>query len=297
MIKRIFLLIILFSSAILLSQENSDPQNQKSWYVSLSKSRSEVNPYEKRLYLDIFGPYKPDLRNNLNHVEFNLSKKFNSSNLGFYFEFYEATKRNYSLYYVTFSGRTIVNEELKPIGDYFRTQSRIGLNYFFTQRIYFHVGSRYFKSQLSDGFANSFQIDFGQKYIGAEAGINIKSSRFYGLYLEARITGFYLYGRSTQDYSFRTLSADFGVISVDINPITRVTGLEILTKLGFYFNDSIFMSLGYRSTNQKIRPDDLRVYSGDQSFDNELNFRYGQRGLNSYNDIFTSILFEVGTEI
>lgn len=297
MIKKVYLLTILLASANIFSEEISNTQIPKSWSISMSKARSEVTPYEKRLFLDIFGPYKPDLRGNLNHVEFNLSKKFNSSNLGFYFEFYEATKRNYSLYYLTFSGRNIINEELNPIGDYFRTQSRLGLNYVFTQRINLHIGARYFKSQLSDGFANSFQIDLGQRYLGAEAGIHIKSSRYYGLYLEARITAFYLYGRSTHDYSFRSRSADLGYISVDINPITRVTGLEILTKLGFYFNDSIFMSLGYRSTNQKISPDDLRIHSGDQRFDNELNFRYGQRNSNSFHDIFTTILFEVGTEI
>lgn len=57
------------------------------------------------------------------------------------------------------------------------------------------------------------------------------------------------------------------------------------------------MTIGYKATNQRIRPDDLRVYSGDSRFDLNLNTEYGLRKLNSYSDSMNSIILELGVVI
>ncbi|TGK86133.1 hypothetical protein EHQ24_06030 [Leptospira noumeaensis] len=295
--KKIILLILLISSSSILAQSQTENIQKKLWYFSINKAWSTVTPYEVEQYTDIFGPYKKDPKRNVNSFEIIVRKKFSDSKFGLYSEFYEFVKRDYSMNYLTFDKKVIINEEPTPIGNYYRSQAKIGLTYSILPQINFLIGSRYYKSELTDGNSTLYQIKFGQKYIGPEIAVETKSDTFYNFYLETRISYFLLYGRSTHNYSFADRYSDQGYISVNINPITRVQGTEGLLKIGYYFNQNFFMSIGYKYTYQRIRPDDLRVYSGDSRFDFKQNTEYGLRNVNSYSDRIDSIILEIGTEI
>ncbi|XDD41687.1 hypothetical protein AB3N58_10230 [Leptospira sp. WS60.C2] len=295
--KTVYILILFFSSSIFTQQLPDQNIQKKLWYFSINRSWSMITPYESDQYTDIFGPFKRDPKRNINSIEIIVRKKFNDSKFGIYSDFFELVKRDYSMNFLTFERRNVISEEPTPIGNYFRSQSRIGLTFAFAPQINFTVGARYFKSELTDGNSNYFQIRFGQRYIGTEIGIETKTRTFYNFYLETRISYFLLYGRSYHNYSFRDRTADQGYISVNIDPITRVEGNEGILKIGYYFNPSFFITIGYKYTSQRIRPDDLRVYSGDSNFDFRLNTEYGLRKLNSYSDSLNSIILEIGTEI
>lgn len=296
--KKIIYLVIVISSTSILTQQLPEQNTQKKlWYFSINKTWSVITPYESDQYRDILGPYKRDPKRNINSFEIIVRKKIADSKFGIYSDFFELVKRDYSMNFLTFDRRTIVSEDITPIGNYYRSQFRTGLTYAFAPQINFTIGARYFKSELTDGNSNFFQIRFGQRYIGTEIGIETKTNTFYSFYLESRISYFLLYGRSIYNYSFRDISADQGYISVDINPITRVEGNEGILKIGYYFNQSFFFTIGYKYTYQRIRPDDLRIYSGDSKFDFRQNTEYGLRSINSYSDSMNSITLEIGTEI
>ncbi|XDD45241.1 hypothetical protein AB3N60_10990 [Leptospira sp. WS39.C2] len=293
--KTISLILFLLSTQI-FSQSTMD-SNKKLWYISINRAWTNARPYEIEQYTDIFGPYKRNPKRDINNHEINLRKKFSDSKFGIYSEFYEIVKRDLSLKYLTYQNKTIVGEDPTPIGNYFRLHTRFGISYEFSKHINIIFGSRFFKSELTDGNSNNFQIRFGQKYVGPEFAIEIKTDTFHNFYLENRISYFLLYGRSYHNYSFRDRTVDQGYINVDIEPITRVEGIEGLLKIGYYFNPNFFMTLGYKYTYQRIRPDDLRVYSGDKQFDFQVNTDYGFRKINSYLDSMNSIILEVGIEL
>ncbi|XDD41719.1 hypothetical protein AB3N58_10395 [Leptospira sp. WS60.C2] len=295
--KKILYLIPLILGYSIFAQSQAENYQKKHWYFSINKAWSTSTPYEVDQFTDIFGPFKKEYKRNINSFEIIARKKFSDSKFEFYSEFYELVKRDYSMNYLTFNRRDIINEESTPIGNYYRSQSRIGFAYAFAPNVNFIFGSRYFKSELTDGNANAFQIRFGQRYVGPEIGIELKSDTFYNFYLESRISYFLLYGRSIHNYSFADRSADQGYISVNIDPITRVEGNDYLLKIGYYFNQNFFMTIGYKSTYQRIRPDDLRVYSGDSRFDLNQNTEYGLRNINTYSDRMNSIILELGVVI
>lgn len=288
-------LLLLFISPI---YAQVDPVNsQKLWIFSLSKIGSSIVPYEKEQFTDIFGPYKSDPRRNINSYEFATQKKFEDSKFAFYFDFFELTKRDYSLKYIDFQNRSNIKETPTPIGNYFRSQIRLGFSYSIFNNVSISFGSRYFRSELTDGFLNQFYVNFGQKYLGPEISIQAKTKFLDNFFIATRISLFLLYGKSIHNYSFVSARTDQGYIDVNIEPYTRVQGNEFLLKFGYYFTNNLFFTIGFRSTLLRIRPDDLRVYSGDSRFDNQMNIEYGLRKENSYTDYMQSIILELGIEL
>ncbi|PJZ43774.1 hypothetical protein [Leptospira brenneri] len=295
--KKIILTILLLSPAI-YSQTNSD-QKSKLWTITFIRNSTYLFPYEKYEFKDTFGGYRNKSNETVNNYEFSLKKKFENSDFSFYFDFLEFNKRAFSQQYSFYQNNELVASEPVSIGDYFRSQIRTGFAYSLPtfNALTLIIGTRFVKSELTDSYPFGYSIKFGQKYIGPEFGLEYQSDKFANFFLGARISYFQLYGRTYNNYYFSAVNTDQGYIHVDIQPYTKYIGSEIYLKAGYFFTENVFMTIGWKSIVARIKPDDLRVYSGDLRYDTIQNTEYGLKGNNTTTEAFKSVVIEFGINI
>jgi hypothetical protein len=291
--------ILILLSLLLASNIYADDkpiEKAKIWTFTFIRNSTYIFPYEKYAFKDTFGGYRNKANETVTNFEFSVRKKFENSNFGFYFEFFEFNKRDFSQQYNFIQNGQIISSQSVPIGDYFRSQIRSGYVYTLPQfsNLNLLFGARYIKSELTDTNAFFYNIKFGQKYIGPEIGIEYQSNKYANFFFATRLSVFQLYGRIYNRYGVPFQNTEQGYISVDIQPYTKYIGREIYFKTGYFFNENIFITIGLKSIRAKISPDDMRVYSGSEKYDNRQNLEFGLKGDNSKSESFQSLVFELG---
>lgn len=93
------------------------------------------------------------------------------------------------------------------------------------------------------------------------------------------------------------MNTDQGYINVNIQPYSKYIGREAYFKAGYFFTENVFMTIGLKSIVAKIKPDDMRVYSGDSRYDTTQNIEYGLSGNYTKTEFFSSVVIEIGANI
>lgn len=292
--KKIILTIFLISNSLLAEVDTKE--KPKLWTFIFARNSTYIFPYEKYAYKSVFSGYRNDSNRTTTNFEFIVRRKLEDTNFSIYFDFFEFNKRDFSQQYTFFQNGQPVAAEPVPIGDYFRSQIRTGFQYSIPkfQNLNILFGARYIKSELSNTNAFFYNIKFGQKYLGPELGIEIQSDKYANFFFSSRLSFFQLYGRVYQNYGFPLLNSEQGFIDVDLQPYSRYTGREYFIKIGYYFSENIFMTIGLKTIRAKTKPNDMRVYSGDSNYDFIQNLNFGLNGNNSFNESFQSLVLEFG---
>lgn len=295
--KKIILTILLASSSV-YSVQNAD-QKEKLWTFTFIRNSTYLFPYEKYEFKDTIGGYRNKGNETVNNFEFSFKKKFENSNFSIYTDFLEFNKRAFSQQYDFYQNSELIATAPVSIGDYFRSQIRIGFLYTLPNftNLNIIIGSRYVKSELTDNYPYIYSIKFGQKYIGPEIGFEYQSDKYANFFFATRLSFFQLYGRIYNNYYFTALNTDQGYINVNIQPYSKYIGREVYLKAGYFFTENVFMTIGLKSIVAKIKPDDMRVYSGDSRYDTIQNIEYGTRGNYTKTETFSSVVIEIGANI
>ncbi|TGK45926.1 hypothetical protein [Leptospira bouyouniensis] len=290
----IFITSIFFCVNSLYSNELD---TKKNFEFSVRRHKGILNPFESELFEDTFRQNARRYDNSANFTELISRYNFSNPKYSIYGSFYELNKRSFSQNYFGTQSERFGKVLFYPnaIGDYFRMQANAGLGIRLVgyDLIVLNAGLMYLKSELASGSNFSNTQTFGQKFLGPELSIQLNSSTFYSFSVSLEYKIFYLLGRIQNEYAFASNNSPFGFIKVDSNPYSRYFGTEVTGKLNYHLIENISLSLGGRFMNAKVKPDDMRVNSGDTAYDFSQNIGFGFINGNSYRDKIESIFLEV----
>lgn len=294
MIKRkIFTLIILLISSLSINAEEveNNAKERKANQIYIRRNNGYAAPNEFNMYNSLFPisfAYEiPSIQyNTFGFVRFISDSKFSIEG-----NFFEYKKTNSS-----FDRINPYTDQISKgnLGTYYRSEQNLFLNYHLIEnRIIFNLGIQRLQSDLSDGRFAFYNYNFSQNLNGFTTGLILESPRFYGLYISAGYRYSILSGFTEINHSIVTSARNFEFSQIKDNPYTKYYANETKVILGYEFNESILLSLGFIDQSAKIVQNRSQILTSD-SFSTILirsNIEYTANNEYSYST-FASVTYK-----
>ncbi|XDD53063.1 LA_2444/LA_4059 family outer membrane protein [Leptospira sp. WS4.C2] len=150
------------------------------------------------------------------------------------------------------------------LGTYYRSEQNLFLNYHLIEnRIILNFGIQRLQSDLSDGRFAFYNYNFSQNFTGITAGLLLESPRFYGFYISAGYKYSILNGFSNINHTIVTSARNFEFSQIKDNPFTKYYATETKVILGYEFNESILISLGFIDQSAKVVQNRSQILTSD----------------------------------
>lgn len=293
-IKNYLTIICIITGVNLYSQDIIDEESNKKDKIYIRNNTNLFMAYEEQIHRSIFRSYSSNGDQKVNNIQFGFLYNFKDSNFSVESRFQELRKGNYSDYQNTCFSRNcflITNQ----IGSYMRNEFvGNGLYDIFDDILYFKLGARYVKSELSNSVRFNFTDRFSQRFIGGNVGIKLKTPTFYNLFLTVDLEAFYGRGRINHKYA-NTFPRGFNDYTFsDENPSASFQGEEVDIMLNYNLGSKFYFGVGLGWINSRIKPSEMKVNTTDFERDFEKNIQFDIFGGKSFSDSFYRTTFELG---
>lgn len=294
LILSIFLSVIYDLNALETDKNTNSPLNLQ---VYFRRNSSVLSTFEEELYIKTFNNYKErNKKDPITSFDLGFRKKIENSNFYLEAEFSELKKGGYSIgRFFCFREASFCSETRVPAGTYNRSQFKSALIYEMIPNILrFSGGIRYLNSELSDGYRFQYSLNFGQKYIGPELGIEVESPKYWNFNLKFNYSYFILGGHIKYQYSTSSSNSESGVLNFISEPSTRYYGQQIGLKVNYSITENYYLSLGYYSINAKVRTNGINIYSEDFPYNNFINTKFQTIYGSNFGERINNLYFEAG---
>ncbi|PJZ43786.1 LA_2444/LA_4059 family outer membrane protein [Leptospira brenneri] len=256
----IALLIVNFS--IYAEEKEENKQNErKGNQVYIRRNNGYAAPNEFNMYNSFFPISFAFEIPSIQYNTFGFLKFIGDSKLSIEGNFFEYKKTNSSFERINPYTDQISKGNL---GTYYRSEQNLFLNYHLIEnRIILNFGIQRLQSDLSDGRFGFNNYNFSQNFTGVTAGLLLESPRFYGFYISAGYRYSILNGVSNINHTIVTSARNFEFSQIKDNPFTKYYATETKVILGYEFNDSILLSIGFIEQSAKVVQNRSQIITSD----------------------------------